>query len=173
LNFRESTFYEVECMTSEVSILRRVSTTSDGGPMSAETNKELVRRVIEEGTSRKNLAVFDELVSPSFVDHETGSRPGGPEDEKELLSSVVEAFPDWRWDVEEMLAVDDKVIPRYVARGTHRGEFTGAAPTGKGVAITGINIARIERGKIVESWGNSDQLGWMRQIGVVPAEVRF
>jgi steroid delta-isomerase-like uncharacterized protein len=142
--------------------------------MSAETNKELVRRVIEEGTNRKNLAVFDELVSTSFVDHEAGSRPGGgPEDEKELLSSVAEAFPDWRWDVEEMLAVDDKVITRYVARGTHRGEFMGAAPTGKEVAITGINIARIERGKIVESWGNSDQLGWMRQIGVVPAEVRF
>jgi hypothetical protein len=44
-----------------------------------------------------------------------GSQPGGPE-EKELLSSVAEAFPDWRWDVEEMLAVDDKVITRYVAR---------------------------------------------------------
>jgi predicted ester cyclase len=67
--------------------------------------------------------------------------------------------------VEEMLALYDKVITRYVARGTHRGEFMGAAPTGKEVAITGINIVRVEGGKIVESWGNSDQLGWMRQIG--------
>ena len=143
--------------------------------MSAEANKEVVRRVIEEGINRKNLAVFDELVSPSFVDHEAGSGPGSPDDEKELLSSVVEAFPDWRWDVQEMLAVDDKVITRYVARGTHRGEFEfmGAAPTGKEVSFTGINIVRLEGGKIVESWGNSDQLGWMRQIGVVPVEVSF
>ena len=44
---------------------------------------------------------------------------------------------------------------------------------GTEVAFTGINIVRLEGGKIVESWGNSDQLGWMRQIGVVPAEVHF
>ncbi len=141
--------------------------------MAAEANKEIVRRVIEEGTNQKNLAVFDELVSPSFVDHEAGSEPGGPEDEKELLSSVAGAFPDWRWDVQEMLAVDDKVITRYVARGTHRGEFMGAAPTGEEVSFTGINIVRLEGGKIVESWGNSDQLGWMRQMGVVPDEISF
>jgi predicted ester cyclase len=49
----------------------------------------------------------------------------------------------------------------------------GAAPTGKEVSLTGINFVRLEGGKIVESWGNSDQLGWMRQIGVVPAEVSF
>ena len=49
----------------------------------------------------------------------------------------------------------------------------GAAPTGKEVAFTGINISQLEGGKIVESWGNSDQLGWLRQIGVVPAEVAF
>ncbi len=141
--------------------------------MSAETNKEVVRRVIEEGTNRKNLAVFDELVSPSFVDHEAGSEPGGSEGEKKLLTSVTQAFPDWRWDIQEMLAIDDKVITRYVARGTHRGEFMGAAPTGKEVSLTGINIVRLEGGKIVESWGNSDQLGWMRQIGVIPTEVGF
>ena len=141
--------------------------------MAAEANKEIVRRVIEEGTNQKNLAVFDELVSSSFVDHEAGPEPGGPEDEKELLSSVAEAFPDWRWEVQEMMAVDDKVITRYVARGTHRGEFMGAAPTGKEVSFTGINIVRLKGGKIVESWGNSDQLGWMRQIGVVPVEVSF
>lgn len=141
--------------------------------MSAQANKEIVRRVIEEGVNEKNLAVFDELVSPSFVDQEAGSESGGPEGEKELLSSVTEAFPDWRWDIEDMLAVDDKVITRYVARGTHRGEFMGAAPTGREVAFTGINISRLAGGKIVESWGNSDQLSWMRQLGVVPAEVAF
>jgi predicted ester cyclase len=124
--------------------------------------------VIEEGTNRKNLAVFDELVSPSFVDHEAGSEPGGPDDEKELLSSVAEAFPDWRWDVEEMLAVDDKVITRYVVRGTHRGEFMGAPPTGKKVAFTGINIVRLEgarswrAGATATSWDGCGRSAWCR-----------
>lgn len=139
-----------------------------------ETNKEIVRRVIEEGVNKQDLSIFDGLISPSFVDHEAdGSGPGGPEGEKELLSSVRESFPDWRWDIEEMLAAEDKVITRYVVHGTHRGEFMGAAPTGREVAFTGINISRLEGGRIVESWGNSDQLGWMRQIGVVPDEISF
>ncbi len=141
--------------------------------MSVEENKEIVRRVIEEATNRKNFAVFDELISPSFVDHEAGPGPGGSESEKKLLSTVAEAFPDWRWDVEDMMAEGDKVITRYVARGTHRGEFMGAPPTGKEVIVTGINIVRLEGGKIVESWGNSDQLGMLRQIGVIPAEISF
>jgi predicted ester cyclase len=49
----------------------------------------------------------------------------------------------------------------------------GAAPTGREVAFTGINIVRLGGGKMVESWGNSDQLGWMRQIGVAPDQLRF
>jgi hypothetical protein len=54
-----------------------------------ETNKEIVRRVIEEGVNKQDLSIFDELISPSFIDHEAdGSGPGGPEGEKELLSSV-------------------------------------------------------------------------------------
>jgi predicted ester cyclase len=139
-----------------------------------EDNLQIVRRVIEEGVNAQDLSVFDELISPSFVDHEAeGSQFGGPEGEKELLSSIRRSFPDWRWDVEEMLAAQDKVITRYVVRGTHQGEYRGAAPTNKEVAFTGINIVRLEGGKVVESWGNSDQLGWLRQIGVVPAEVRF
>jgi predicted ester cyclase len=72
-----------------------------------------------------------------------------------------------------MLAAEDKVITRYVARGTHRGSYMGAAPTGKEVAFTDINIVRLGGGQVVESWGNSDQLGWLRQIGVVPAEIAF
>ena len=139
-----------------------------------ENNLRIVRRIIEEGVNQQDLSVFDEVISPYFVDHEAeGSDPGGPEGEKELLGSIKESFPDWRWDVEDMLAAEDKVITRYVVRGTHSGEYMGAQPTGKEIAFTGINIVRLEGGKVVESWGNSDQLDWLRQIGVVPAEVRF
>ncbi len=78
--------------------------------MPTEENKEVVRRVIEEGTNGKNLAVFDELLSPSFVDHEAGSQSGGSEGEKKLLTSVTEAFPDWRWDIQEMLAIAGETV---------------------------------------------------------------
>jgi hypothetical protein len=60
-----------------------------------EENLRIVRRIVEEGVNGRDLSVFDELISPSFVDHEAfGSEPSGPEGEKELLSSVRESFPD-------------------------------------------------------------------------------
>lgn len=119
--------------------------------MSTEEYKAIVRRVVEEGTNGKNLYIFDELVSPSFVDHEAGPEPGGPEGEKRLMEMITIAFPDWRWDIEDQIAEGDKVVTRYTARGTHRGEFWGIAPTGEEVEVIGINIVRIREGKIVES----------------------
>ena len=53
-------------------------------------------------------------------------------------------------------------------RGTHQGEFRGIAPTGKRVTVTGIGIFWFSDGKVVESWDNFDQLGMMRQLGVIP-----
>jgi predicted ester cyclase len=62
------------------------------------------------------------------------------------------------------------VVTRWRMRGIHRGEFRGIAPTGKKLDVTGIGIFRFsEEGKVVESWDNFDQLGMMRQLGVIPA----
>jgi predicted ester cyclase len=127
-----------------------------------------VRRVIEEATNERDFSVFDELVSPDFVDHEAG-----PEGEKGLTATVAAVFPDWHLTTEDQVAEGDKVVSRLAARGTHRGEFMGRPPTGRRVEVSAINLARVEGGKIVESWGNSDQPGMLRQIGVVPEAVRF
>jgi predicted ester cyclase len=53
--------------------------------------------------------------------------------------------------------------------GTQRGEFQGLPPTGKSVTFTGINIARIEGGKIAELWSEFDALGVLQQLGAIPA----
>ena len=53
-------------------------------------------------------------------------------------------------------------------RGTHLGELNGIAPTGRWVDCTGIVISRMEDGKIAEDWANFDDLGMMRQLGVIP-----
>ncbi len=60
------------------------------------------------------------------------------------------------------------MVGRFVAKGTHTGEFMGVAPTGKAVTWTEIHIARLEDGQIAEHWANVDQLGIMRQLGVLP-----
>ena len=78
-----------------------------------------------------------------------------------------QAFPDFRFTVEDQLAEGDRVATRWTWQGTHSGEFMGAAPTGKEVKLTGMTIHRLRNGKIQEGWFNWDFLGELRQIGVV------
>jgi predicted ester cyclase len=49
-----------------------------------------------------------------------------------------------------LVAEGDYVVERFTASGTHRGEFMGAAPTNRTVAMPGINIFRLRDSKIVE-----------------------
>jgi predicted ester cyclase len=74
---------------------------------------------------------------------------------------------------EDMVAEGDKAVARLRIRGTHQGEFMGNAPTGNQVTFTGIDILRIAEGKVVEHWGNFDQLGMMRQLGVNPKQSQW
>jgi len=67
-----------------------------------------------------------------------------------------------------MVAEGDKVVARLRISGTHQGEFLGIAPTGKQVTFTGIDILRIAEGKVMEHWGNVDELGMLQQLGAIP-----
>ncbi len=137
--------------------------------MSTAENEAVVRRWLEEGWNQGNLAVVDELFAANYVLHgANGSRPLGPEQIKRILVRSRIAFPDLRLAIEDMIAAGDKVVTRWTARGTHRGEFRGILPTGRSVTWTGITIERIVDGKIVEAWDNWDELGLLRQLGTIP-----
>jgi predicted ester cyclase len=63
-------------------------------------------------------------------------------------------------------------MARWSCRGTHKGDLSGIAPTGKQITILGVSIARFTNGKMVEGWVNWDALGLMQQLGVVPELAR-
>jgi predicted ester cyclase len=68
-----------------------------------------------------------------------------------------------------MVAEGDKVVVRFMARGTHQGETEAfGSPTGKRMEMTGITIKRLSDGKIAEAWTNFDALGMMQQLGLIP-----
>ncbi len=138
--------------------------------MSLEENKAIERRFFEEVVNKGNLAVLDELLAPDFVDH---SAPPGiaadREGAKQFFAMAHSAFPDFHSTLEDMFAEGDKVVQRFTARGTHKGEWMGIAPTGKQITIPGIAIHRITGGKIVENWVVMDMLGALQQLGVVPS----
>ncbi len=136
--------------------------------MSIEENKAVVRRFFEELLSRDDIAVADELLSPGFRFYFAGSPdPMNLESYKEFLVARRAAFPNRRFVVEDMIAEGDKVSVRFTMRGTHKGEFRGIAPSGKEVTMTGIDTIRLSDGKMVEDRVEVDQLGMMRQLGVI------
>jgi len=134
-----------------------------------EENKVLARRFISEGWDKGNLGILDELLAPTYVDH--NPPPGLPADRegaKQGITLFRTAFPDLKNTIEDLVAEGDKVVGRLISRGTHRGEFQGIPPTGKQVVVEGIFIGRVAGGKLVETWGQFDAIGLLQQLGAMP-----
>jgi steroid delta-isomerase-like uncharacterized protein len=139
--------------------------------MSAEGNKAVVRRYGEDFWGKGNLAIADALFTPDIRDHhpELPNQAPGREGQQQVLSVFRTAFPDLQVTNDDIIAEGEKVVLRWTARGTHRGELLGIPPTGRQVTIRGIDILRLEGGKIAERWAESNSLELMQQLGVIPA----
>jgi steroid delta-isomerase-like uncharacterized protein len=137
----------------------------------AADNKAIVRRLYEEVWNRRKLEVVNELISPSHALQGPtifGSSIG-PEAYKHQVSNLLEAYPDLRWAIEDIIAEKDKVVACWTYSGTHRGDYMGVPATNKKVSVGGMTIHHIAGGKIIDSHTNWDALGLMRQLGAVPA----
>jgi predicted ester cyclase len=136
---------------------------------SPDENMAIIRSWLEEGWSRGNLAVADELIDAGFVVHGAGGQvvQSGPEGVKQLVSAWRTGFPDGRMIIDDLFAEGDRVVIRMTWVGTHNGEFYGVAPTGRRVSVTSIGIDRVVNGKIAEGWGEVDMLGLYQQIGAI------
>jgi len=136
----------------------------------SEQNKTIVRRLFEEVWNKGNQVVVDELFAPTYSHHDPSSPDlgQGPQSEKRRVTLYRTAFPDLHFKVEDVIAEGETVVARYSARGTHKGDLNGIAPTGKQINVTGMSVTRFANGKITEGWVNWDALSLMQQLGVVP-----
>jgi steroid delta-isomerase-like uncharacterized protein len=152
-------------------------TPRDAGPapaerttvMSGEQNKELARRYLEEVWGMGNVVAEEELLATDFVDHmPPAGTPPTREGHQRSLVMFRTAFPDMKITVEDLIAEGDKVVDRWTVTGTQTGDLFGMTPTGKRIEISGMDILRIEDGKIREIWHVEDVFGMLRQLGVFP-----
>jgi steroid delta-isomerase-like uncharacterized protein len=132
-------------------------------------NKELSRRFTEL-FSTGDEALAEEILSSDVVFHGTtgDGELHGIDEMKAFVAGYRRAFPDARSTVEDQVAEGDKVVTRWRARGTHRGELGPVPPTGRAFEIEGVTIERIAGGRIAEVWVARDELGLLRQLGLVP-----
>jgi len=135
-------------------------------PEATGANKALLRRWIE-GVNKGNLALFDEVYG-DCVYNSPATGELKREALRQFMASLLAAFPDGRWTIEDQVAEGDKVVTRWSFTGTHQGELMGLAPTGKQVKTSGVVMDRIVEGKIVEEREEWDTLGMMQQMGAAP-----
>ena len=138
--------------------------------MSLEENKALFRRWFEDVVNANDYAAVEELLAPGYWPTSRVRRsPSTATATRGWWSCSPPPFPDWQESIQDVIAEGDRVVLRVTAGGTHEGEFQGIAPTGETVTITGIGIARIEDGRIAESWWEFDAIGLMQQLGAISA----
>jgi predicted ester cyclase len=138
-----------------------------------EENKAIFRRTYEELLNQGNLAVADELIAPDFINHEAPpGRDRGPESMRGLATMLRTAFPDLHFTIEELIAEGDVVAGRLTMSGTHEGPLMGTPPTGCSVRQDHMHFVRFRDGKAVEHWGVRDDLGMMKQLGLMPEPQR-
>ena len=137
--------------------------------MSEEENKIIAQRFNDEVWDRGDLAALEELLAEDAVDHGAiPDQPPGREGHKYQVNLFRSAFPDLRVTAEDIFSEGDKVAYRWTGRGTHQGELMGIPPTGNEVTFRGIDVLRVERGKVVERWSEYNALEAMQQMGVIP-----
>jgi steroid delta-isomerase-like uncharacterized protein len=138
--------------------------------MTPEESKALVQRFYDEGWNANNLDVYEELVTEDFVDHQAlPGLPPGREGFKALNVMFRSAFPDVWVNVEALAAEGDKVAARWTSTGTHQGDLFGIPPTGRTVNVSATVLYRVEGDRLAEGWINRDDVGMMRQLGVIPS----
>ena len=135
----------------------------------SEENEAVVRRAFDE-VAMGDMTTIEEIIAPEFVRHDLagGTEAHGPDGVKRLIAALRSAFPDIQTTVDDVISGGDRVVVRFTARGTHRGQFQGIAATGLEATWTGINIYRVADGQIQETWQLADGLGLLRQLGAAP-----
>lgn len=124
--------------------------------MSAEDNKLLVRRLVEEAVAGRNLDVLDEVAAGEFA-----------EVAKRWVSPFQSAFPDFEMQIVDLIAEGDKVVAQFKCSGTHRGEWLGVPATGRRFEnVDEIYVFCVQDGRLVSALGVEDNLSRLRQLGI-------
>nr|WP_010502919.1 ester cyclase [Paenibacillus elgii] len=125
-----------------------------------QKNIETVTAFIEAFWNESDMECTDRFLSDDYQELAYESKEGL----KRFAGKILEAFPDKRYTVEEMIAQGDKVLVRMTVKGTHTGTFFGTAPTGNSIDVTLYRQYRVVDGKITEHRGWIDMVTMWHQL---------
>jgi predicted ester cyclase len=136
--------------------------------MSAEENIAIARRWLTAGAMGA-LELADQTFAADF---RTNGRLAGTDGPKRNVRNRLNGFPDFRVQIEDQFAAGDKVVPRLRWRGTHLGDYSGLAATGRSVDAMALTIFRFQGGLVTENWTVIDQFSLFQQLAALPPELK-
>ena len=122
----------------------------------------------EKSFHQHSVEQLDALLDPGLVVHGPVPMEHGAEGFKRALASTREAFPDMEIKIEAKATHEGLVFRQWSMTGTHEGPFLGMPPTGRKVRLSGVDIERLQNGKIVEHWTYWDRMSLAEQLGLPP-----
>jgi steroid delta-isomerase-like uncharacterized protein len=122
-----------------------------------------VRRLVD-AYSQDSLEDFDNLLRDDVILMRDEEKAHGREEFKGVLRRLRRALPDVEYRIDDAIIAGDKIVLRWNARGTHRGEYLGVPATGRPVSYTGITIFQREGDRIARIWVAADLLSLLRRL---------
>jgi steroid delta-isomerase-like uncharacterized protein len=137
--------------------------------MTVEQNKQVVGRYYSEVLNEGRTDLLSELALTDYVEHDPfPGQSDGRDDFVARVELLRSAFAPLRFTVEDVIAEGDRVVVRWSSTGRHTGEFLGIPPTDREYTISGIDIHRLDDGRMAEHWHVVDQLSQLQQLGLFP-----
>ncbi|SRR6266567_1107493 len=139
---------------------------------SEKRNEEVIRRSFE-ALNRGDVTAYVQYVASNMTNFNVLRGPEGRRGVEDILTT----FPDWRMEIEELIARGDTVVVRIKVSGTHRGTgklpmnggmLVGVEPTQKHFSVDHIHWFKLRDGKVVDHTATRDDIGMMRQLGLLP-----
>jgi steroid delta-isomerase-like uncharacterized protein len=122
-----------------------------------------VERLIDAYQGR-TLEAFDALLTDDVVLVRDDEKAQGREEFKAVLSRLRRAFPDIRYQVQDVIQLGDRLVLRWEARGTHQGEYLGVPASGRPISYRGITLYEMRDGRVARVWVSADLLSLMRRM---------
>ena len=136
--------------------------------MSTE-DESVVRRFYEEMNNGRKNEIASELFSADHQFHDPQVPAENGPDGIAAAVSTYQVGVNGHWEINDIFSAEDKVVVRWTGTGEHVAEINGIPATGKRIDVSAISIHRMAGGKIAETWEVWDTLGFLQQLGVVPA----
>ena len=133
-----------------------------------ERNLVSLLHLIEHGFNGDRLDLLDEVLSADVVSHGPVPIEPGREGLKSAMGALRAAFPDSHVTIDDLAFGGETIYRRWSIRGAHLGDLFGVPPSGRPIALSGVDVDRFEGGMVVEHWSFWDRAELLAQIGVPP-----